>query len=157
MYNHMANFNLLCPHCERDLECSDEILGMEVQCPICAGPFIVTQPADASRPAHGEDSKEMVKHWTVDVRMLAVGSPPTYFKALVEVPKGWMLPRGKDPCEPVFATVTHAMHTRFPQRPVTPVEVHNADAGALKRCCEPPDYCDACCRVWLLGKTTPGT
>jgi hypothetical protein len=156
MNNPTAEFNLLCPHCERDLECSEEILGMEVQCPVCSGPFTVTLPADGPQPAEERDAKEPVKHWTVDVRMLVVGSPPAYFKALVEVPKSWMLPRDKDLSEPVFATVTQAMRARYPERPVTPVEVHNADDRALKRCCEPPDYCDACCRVWLLGKTTPG-
>jgi hypothetical protein len=154
----MAEINLLCPHCTQPLEADDEIVGLEINCPVCNGPFVVSaQPEDEAALLEVADEPAPAAHvkvWEVDVRILARGTPPIFFKTLVEVPEHRSLPDNGMPPPDLVASVAHAVHIRYPESPVTPIRVHAPDMHTLTRCNDKPDYIDAACRVWLLGKRT---
>jgi hypothetical protein len=144
----MADFETVCPHCDQPLECPEEAIGITVNCPSCNGEIIIAAPADSEPPAAEQAAGE---HWVVDVRILVRGAPPAFLKVLIEGPKTWVLPHGVL-SEPALCAVSNAVHTKYPQCPVTPVTVHTADPVALRHCEDETTYCDATCRTWLLGK-----
>jgi hypothetical protein len=147
----MADFNLLCPHCAQPLECSTDLVGANVNCPVCEGAFEITPPpADPAAPV-ARHREEPVKYLTVDVRMLVMRAPPAYFRTLVEVPQRAAAPQVGFLSEPVLHAVTGALRMRFPQRPITPTQVHDGSPDLVKRRMDHPDYTDDTCRVWLLG------
>lgn len=114
--------------------------------------MVIPAPADTAQPLPERAAGDQVEHWTVDVRVMLPRTPPTYFKILVEVPRGMVLPQDGSTPEPVFQVVTHAIKARYPQSPVTPLTAHSADPDALKRRFDDPDYSEASCKVWLLGR-----
>jgi hypothetical protein len=146
----MSDFNLLCPHCAQPLECSTDLVGATVNCPVCQGAFEITPPP-ADEPAVPSRRSEPVRYITVDVRMLIQRAPPAYFRTVVEVAQSAAVPQAGGISEPVLHAVTGAMKQRFPQRPITPTKVHDADPEIVARRLDSPDYSDECCRVWLLG------
>jgi len=150
----MPDFTLSCPHCAQPLECPIEVVGMDVNCPVCNGLFTVPQPPNVTSTLTDRRGTEPVKHWTVNARMLVVGAPPAYCRVLVEVPKSWQLPPEGAVTPSVSEAVKHAVHAKFPQRPITPITVHDAEPDILGRCCEAPDYCDDCCKAWVVGRPT---
>ena len=78
-------------------------------------------------------------------------APPAYFRTLVEVPQRAAAPQVGFLSEPVLHAVTGALRMRFPQRPITPTQVHDGSPDLVKRRMDHPDYTDDTCRVWLLG------
>jgi hypothetical protein len=147
----MSDFNLACPHCAQSLECSTDLIGATLNCPVCEGAFEITPPAAEEIAVLPRRTQEPVKYLTVDVRMLILRAPPAYFRAMVEVPQKSSMPQGGVLSEPVLHAVTGAMKQRFPQRPITPTKVHDASPELLGGRLDHPDYSDECCRVWLLG------
>jgi hypothetical protein len=150
----MSDFNLLCPHCAQPLECSTDLIGANVNCPVCEGAFEITPPPSDEPGVTPRYISEPVKYLTVDVRMLVMRAPPAYFRTLVEVPQNSAIPHGGTVSEPVLHAVTGALRQRFPQRPITPTKVHDANPELVKSRFDHPDYTDDCCRVWLLGTPT---
>ncbi len=148
-----TDINLVCPHCGQPLECSAEIIGVEVNCPVCGGPFALERSGDDAQPAQETPVRNEVKLWTVDVRVLIPRMPPAYYQILAEVPLTWVLPQ-EDPAasQPVFAAVTQAIKIKYPNSPVTPISVHDADSESSRRCSGQPDFSNDRCRVWLLGR-----
>jgi hypothetical protein len=147
-----ADFEFSCPHCSQPLKCSTEIIGASTNCPVCGGAVTIPAPADTAQPLPENPAGDQVEHWMVDVRVLLPRTPPTYFKILVEVPKGLVSAQNVTAPEPVFQVVTHAIKAKYPQSPVTPLTVHSADAEAMKRRFDDPDYSESSCKVWLLGR-----
>jgi hypothetical protein len=89
--------------------------------------------------------------------MLVMRAPPAYYRTLVEVPLRSATPASGFLSEPVLHAVSGAMRQRFPQRPITPTRVHEADPELLGRRIDDPDYSDDTCRVWLLGTPDSNT
>ena len=143
-------FEFLCPHCSQPLECSFEHIGYDVTCLLCGGDFIV--PAPEPPPAKPVDRQ--VRHCVVDARILISRAPPRYVQMLVEMPKVWILQQDGALPAPAAEAVTKALRVRFPQCPVTPIKVRNAEPESLRRISEQTDYSDDCCKAWYLGRAS---
>ena len=150
----MPDFHIPCPHCTQRLECSAELAGSEVTCPVCETSFRLSAPPGTAFPAGGKSVTDQVKHWIVDARILLLRAPPGYVKTLMEVPKSWILPQDGNLPGPAFEAVTKAIRTRFPECPITPVKVRVADPDALKRISGQTDYRNESCKAWFLGRAT---
>jgi hypothetical protein len=90
----------------------------------------------------------------VDVRVLVLRAPPAYFRIMVEVPRGWDLPKDAILPGPAQEAVATALREKFPQCPITPIKVYPADTAALKRVSDQAGFGNDSCRVWLLGKVS---
>jgi hypothetical protein len=152
------DFKFECPYCAQHIAAPVELAGVAVNCPTCTREFIVPDPPGPALPdpppeVSGAQIDHEVKHWVVDLRVLILGAPPIYISMLIEVPIQWPLPPDRTLPPLAQDAITHAVHARFPHCPATPVKVRPACEDALKRVPPNAEYCDECCRVWLLGKT----
>lgn len=148
----MADFNLICPHCDQPLECPTDFIGADVNCPVCRAPFTIQPAPDPTAPPAGAPVSDQMKQWVVDLRVLVLRMPPVYIKMLLEVPMGWVLPPNGVLPDLALQAVTEAVRARFPQCPVTPIKVRSADSDALRRFPDHTDYRNESCRVWVLGR-----
>jgi hypothetical protein len=152
------DFKFECPFCAQHLAAPADMTGSAVNCPTCGNEFAIPAPGEASEapeaPPNGGTIDHDVKRWIVDVRVLILRAPPIYVAMLLEVPKNWTLPQGQLLPELALNAITQAVHARFPNCPATAVKVRPADEESLKKISANAEYCDECCRVWLLGKVT---
>jgi len=133
-----------------------ELAGCEVTCPVCGKGFTVSGPLKeaqkTARIVFEPEPDGQKGHWVADVRVLVINAPPSYIQLLIEVPHGWTLPMdGNLPGEALEA-VRKVVGARFPHSPVTLTKVRVADAAALRRSADHPDYAGGFCRVWSIGK-----